>query len=217
MNGQPPKARRGCFFYGCITSVVLLLLVIGALLIGLHLVKKMVNRYTDTQPMALPTVHLPQAEVANLKQRVEAFQDAVRNQRPTQPLTLAADEINALIANGAGEQSLQGKCYVSLEGEQLKGQVSVPLEQVGLRMFKGRYLNGSATFNLAFRNGALFVSAQTIDVKGKPLPEAYMQKIRGENLAAELANKPEAAAVLRGLEDIRISDGRLVVVPKEQK
>ena len=29
---------------------------LGALLLGLHYVKKLVNRYTDTQPMELPTV-----------------------------------------------------------------------------------------------------------------------------------------------------------------
>jgi len=36
MNDQTPKPRRGCFFYGCITGVVLLVIVLGALLVGLH-------------------------------------------------------------------------------------------------------------------------------------------------------------------------------------
>jgi hypothetical protein len=217
MTNQPPKSRRGCFFYGCITCVVLLLLLVGALLAGVHYVKKMVNRYTDTQPMELPTVQMPQGEVDRLKQRFEAFRAAVREQRPTPPLTLGSDDINALIAGGTAPQALKGKLYVSLDGDQLKGQVSAPLEQVGLSMFKGRYLNGSATFNLAFRNGALFVTAQTITVKGKPLPERFMQRVRNENLAAELTRQPETAALLQGLEDIRVSEGKLVIVPKEQK
>ncbi len=217
MNEQPAKARRGCFFYGCITSIVLLALVIGALLIGLHYVKKLVNRYTDTQPMELPTVQMPQGEIDKLKQRYEAFQAAVREQRPTEPLSLASDDINALIAGGSGQENLKGKVYVSIEGDQLKGQVSVPLEEVGLTMFHGRYLNGSATFNVALHNGTLFVTAQSIAAKGKPLPETYMQKIRQANLAADLAKKPAAAAVLQGLEDIRVSEGKLVIVPKEKK
>ncbi len=94
---------------------------------------------------------------------------------------------------------MKGKFYVSLEGDQLKGEVSVPLRDMGLTMFKGRYLNGSATFNLSFQNGALSVTPQTIIVKGKPVPEEYMQEIRKQNLAASLTNQPEAVAVLQGL------------------
>ena len=36
MNGQPPKPRRGCFFYGCITGLVLLLLIAIGGLIAVH-------------------------------------------------------------------------------------------------------------------------------------------------------------------------------------
>ena len=98
---------------------------------------------------------MPPGEVDKLKQRFEAFQQAVREQRPTKPLELTADDINALIASGPKRQDLKGKFYVSLEGDQLKGEVSMPLQEIGLSMFKGRYLNGSATFGLSFRNGTL--------------------------------------------------------------
>ena len=53
-------------------------------------------------------------------------------------------------------------------------------------------------------------------VKGKPLPEVYMQEIRKQNLAAALTNEPGAAAVLKGLEEIQVKEGKLVIVPKEQ-
>jgi len=214
MTEQATKPRRGCFFYGCISGLVLLAIVLAALMIGLHYVKKMINQYTDTRPMELPTVQMSQGEIDKLKQRFNAFRQAVREQLPAQPLELTADDINALIASGPQRQALKGKFYVSMEGDQLKGEVSVPLRDVGLSMFKGRYLNGSATFNLSFRNGALSVTPQTIIVKGKALPEVYMQEIRKENLAAKSANESDAAAVLQGLEDIHVKEGKLVVVPK---
>ena len=217
MTEQPPKPRKGCFFFGCITSLVLLVLLLGALLLGLHYVKKLVNRFTDTQPMELPTVQMSQPEIDKVKERFEAFKAAVRERRPTKPLVLTADEINALIASGPDQQALKGKFYVRLEGNQLKSEVSLPLQDVGLRMFKGRYLNGSATFDLAFRNGVPFVSAQSILVKGKPLPELYMREIRKENLAASLVNEPDAVAVLQGLQDIQVKDGKLVLEPKEKQ
>jgi hypothetical protein len=217
MTDPAAKPRRGCFFYGCITGLVLLVLVLGALMVGLHYVKKMVNQYTDTRAVELPTVQMSQAEISSLKQRFEAFEQAVRAQRPVEPLALTADDINALIARGPERQALKGKFYVSLEGDQLKSEVSVPLPKVGWSMFKGRYLNGSATFNLSFHNGALSVTPQTIVVKGKPLPEVFMQEIRKQNLATKPADDPDAAAMLRGLEDIQIKEGKLVIVPKEKK
>jgi hypothetical protein len=217
VTDQAAKPRRGCFFYGCITSLVLLVIVLGALLVGLHYVKKMVNSFTETKPMELPTVQMSQAEVDRVKQRFEAFQQTVREQSATNPLVLTADDINALIAGSAELQSLKGKFYVRLEGDHLKGEVSMPLQEVGLRMFKGRYLNGSATFDLAFHNDMLFVTPQAILVKGKPVPEVYMQEIRKENLAVGLTNKPDAVAVLKGLRDIQVKEGKLVIVPKEKQ
>jgi hypothetical protein len=216
MTDQTPKRPRGCFFYGCITSVVLLALLLGALLIGLHYVRKMVYQFTDAQPMTLPTVQMSQPEIEKVQERFEAFQTAVREHRPTKPLVLTADEINALIASGPDAQPFKGKFYVSLEGSQLKGEMSLPLQDLGLRMFKDRYLNGSATFNLGLHNGVLFLTPQTITVKEKPVPEVYMQGIRKENLAAGVVNEPKAVAVLQGLQDIQVQDGRLVVQPKEQ-
>ena len=217
MTDAAAKPRRGCFFYGCITGLVLLVIVLGALMVGLHYVRKMVNQLTDSQPMELPTVQMSQGEMDKLKQRFEAFQKAVRKQRPTEPLVLAADDINALIANGSERQALKGKLYVGLEGDQIKGEVSVPLREIGLSVFRGRYLNGSATFNLSFTNGVLSVAPQTIIVKGRPVPEVYMQEIRKQNLAAGFTNEPATAAVLQALEGIQVKEGKLVVVPKEKK
>ena len=218
MTDQPPKARRrGCLFYGCLTSVVLLGLLLGALLLGLHYVKKTVDRFTDTRPMELPTVQMPQAEVRKLKTRVQSFQEAVADHRPSAPLSLTSDDINVLLTHGAEQQPIKGRFYASLEGGQLKGDVSLPLDDLGFSMLKGRYLNGSATFTYSFRNGVLSVSPQTVLVKGAPLPEVWMQQLRHENLAVGVVKDPQAAALLQGLEDIQIKDGTLIILPKQRK
>ena len=156
-----PKAPPGLFLLRCITGLVLLVIVLGALMVGLHYVKTLVNRYTDTKPMELPAVQMS-PEAAQVKERFESFQQAVRERRATKPLVLSADDINALITSGGEQQGWKGKVYVSLDGDQLKGELSVPLRDVGLSMFAGRYLNGSATFNLSFRDGRLSVTPQII-------------------------------------------------------
>lgn len=193
---------------------MLLVLVLGALLIGFHYVKQLVNSYTDTKPVALPTVQMPQAEIDKLKQRFDTFQQAVREEHPAKPLSLTDEEINALIAGGTQWQALKGKFYIRLDGNQLKSEVSLPLQEVGWKMLQGRYLNGSATFSLVFRNGVLSVSPQTLLVKGKPLPESFMQVIRQENFALGLTNEPAAVALLKGLQKIQVKDGNLVLEPR---
>jgi hypothetical protein len=213
---QPAKPRRGCLFYGCITGAGLLVLALCLLLLAVHYVHNLVNRFTDTQPMTLPTVQMSPADLDKLKQRVDSFGQAVRNQRATPPLVLNSEDINALIASGHERESWKGKLYVTIQSNQLKGEVSVPLQQIGLSMFKGRYLNGSGTFNLSFTNGLLAVTPQEIWAKGKPLPGMYMDQIRQDNLAAAFTNQPGAAAVLKGIQDIKVNDDQLVIVPKEK-
>jgi len=220
MNGQPPKPRRGCLFYGCITSVVLLLCLVVGGIIAVHYAKKaltgVVNTYTDTKPMSLPTVQISPEDLAKVKKRYADFEEAVKTQRSTPPLVLTADEVNALIASSSGKQSLKGKVYISFEGDRVKGELSWPLKDLGWKMVRNRYLNGDATFNVSLRNGILFVSPQTITVKGQPVPETFMQGLRNANLAQTITNEPDAMALFGNLQDIQVKDGKLIAVPKEK-
>jgi hypothetical protein len=51
-------------------------------------------------------------------------------------------------------------------------------------------------------------------VKDRPIPEVYMEQIRKQNLAESINNDPRAAAALDRLKEIKVQDGKLVVVPK---
>jgi hypothetical protein len=217
MTEQQAKTRRGCFFYGCIAGLVMLFIVVVAGLLGLRYFKKMVTDFTDSKPAPLPVLQMTQAEMDQVRARVDEFRDAVKAGKATPPLTLSADEINALIATDPDLQPLKGKLYVTFEGTQIKSQLTVPMAELGLPAFRDRYLNGTGTFNLGFKNGMLRLSAQAITVKGKPLPDIYMQKIRTENLARNINSNPRASVALDKLEDIRVKDGKLVVVPKQSQ
>lgn len=208
------KPRRGCLFYGCISGIACLLIILIAFLLGLYQLKRMLNFYTDSRPAALPSVQMSPAEIEQLRMRIENFQDAVRTGRPTPPLTLTSDEINAFIQTDTNFARVKGKLYVTIDGNRLKGQVSVPLDDLGLRIFRGRYLNGLGIFAVSLQKGNLIVTPDILVVKGKPLPGVYMDKIRSQNLAENLNNNPRASVGLNRLQEIRVSDGKLVVVPK---
>ena len=210
------KGRRGCFFYGCLTGLFLLLLIVIAFLLGLRQVKKMVTDFTDPRPVPLPTMQMSSNEIAAVRRRVDEFRENARAMRPTPQLTLTAEELNALIATDPDLQPLKDKIYVStIEGDKIKGQISILLEELGLPIFRGRYLNGIATFRLSFKNGYLKLMIEDLIVKGKPLPDTYMQKIRTQNLARNINLNPRASAALDRIESIEVKDGKLVIIPKQ--
>lgn len=195
----------------------MLLIIVIAGLIGLRYAKKMVTDFTDSAPTSIPAVKLTPAEIEQLRKRIEDFRQAVRASRPAEPLTLTADEINALIATDSDLEPFKDKVYVTIEGEQLKGRLSVAMADIGLAAFRGRYLNGAGTLKLAVHNGLLFLTVQTLEVKGKPVPEVYMQKVRMQNLAQNLNSDPRASAALDRIQDIQIKDGKVVIISKDTK
>lgn len=206
---QQPKRRRGCLFYGCLISSILALVILTApVLVYL----KILNMF-DTKPAALPTLDMSDADMQQVRQRVDAFRNDVRSAHSTQPLSLSANEINALIATDPNLKALKGKVYVSIDNSQVTGQVSVPTSDVGLGFFKHRYINGSGAFNIALTNGTLFLSLQNLSIKGQPLREKYMQQVRGQNLAQGLNDDPKASAGLSKLKSIEVKDGKLIIVP----
>ena len=216
MEDQTPKPQRSFLFYGCLGGLVLMLMVVLGGLFGLYYAKKMFRDFTDTQPMTLPQVKMSRAEIDQLEQRIETFRQTVRTGKPTPPLILTSDEINALIANDSDFGALKGKLYVTMSGDSVKGQLSVPMDSVGLPLFKGRYLNGTGTFTLSWHNGRIRLSTMSFVVNGKPVPEVYMEQIRKNNLADGINSDPRAVAALDRLQDIKVQDGKLVVIPKEK-
>lgn len=210
MTDQPVKRRRGCFFYGCLTSSILLLVVLAGLLLGYL---KILNSFTDTKPAPLPSVNLSDSDMAEVRRRVDAFSQDIRSGKSPAPLTLSSDELNALILTDQNLKALKGELYVTIEGAQVKGQISVPTARIGLPIFKHRYINGSGAFNVSLTNGTLHVNAQSLSVKGKPLPEKYMEQVRLQNLAQSFNDDPKTSVGLNKLQSIEVKDSKLVIVP----
>ncbi len=214
---QTTKPRRGCLFFLCLAGIVCLVAVLLAGLLGWHELRRMLDRYTDTKPMPLPNVEMPAAELRQLEDRVDVFREDLRAGRHTAPLALSSEEINALIAQDADFKVLRGKVYVTIEGAQLGAQISLPMQDLGLPRFRGRYLNGSGLFSMSLRNGYLDVRADKLVVKGQPVPPTYMEAIHKQNLAASANENPRASVGLNQLQDIQLKDGKLILIPKNNQ
>ena len=210
-----PRRQRGCFFYGCIIASVMALLFVLAVGVGFYMLYRALGRwvdqYTATAPRELPKVEMPSEKRQTLKERVEAFRKSIDSGTPTAPLVLTSDDVNALIEDNP---DLKGKIYVTIEGDKLRGQVSFPLESLGLPLFHGRYLNGEAELKASLSNGLLLVTLESFEVNGQRPPEQFLANLRQQNLAEDAYKNPKNAEFLRKLESIEIKDGKIIIKPR---
>ena len=209
-----PK-KRGCFFYGCLTMTILALL--GGVLgyVGYRVFKsstqKFITVYTDTQPVLLEYEEVSPAQLAALKWRLTAFDEALKQQTFAQELVLTASDINALIADNS---KLKGKLFVMIEGDRIKGKVSLPLDNIGPLHLKNRYLNGMASFKTVLMNDVLVVTMDDVQVKGQPLPAILLAALKGKNLAQDALRDPQVAEKIRKFESLQIKDGKVILKNK---
>jgi hypothetical protein len=214
MTDPQQKRRKGCLFYGGITGALLVLVLLLGGYLGLRYAKGLVNQLTDTKPVPLPTVQLPEEQLFQLRDRVDTFRQAVRDGEITEPLELSSDELNALIETDPALVALKHRLYVSINGNQLGAQISFPAEDLGLDALSGRFINAVGVFTIGLTNNELRINAESLIARGKPVPRNIMRQIAAQNLATKFNEDPKAGAGLRKLESIEVKDGKLVIVPK---
>lgn len=210
---------KTCLIAGCVGCGVVALLIVVLILVGgfafKGLVEGLVEEYTETEPVALPEVALSEGAFEEVRGRVDAFVEGVEEGAATTPLVLTADEINALIQQHPDWEDLKGKVYITMEDDEIGGEVSFPLGELGWDMFQGRYFNGTATFRISLDRGFLGVFLTSMSLKGEPVPDEVMQGFRAQNLAQDQQNNPQLRPVLDALESIEVEDGKLILTPKK--
>jgi hypothetical protein len=215
MADPQQKPKQGCLFYLCIIGVVsLIVLALGAYL-GIRYARGLVGQLTDAQPMPLPKVKLPEAQMFELHDRVDTFRENVRDGEAAAPLELSADELNALIETDPALTALKNHLFVSIDGNQLRAKISFRAEDLGLVRLQGRYINADGMFDVGLTNQELRITAESLTVKGKPVPRHIMREVAAENLADRFNQDPKSAAGIKKLQAIQVKDGKLVIVPKK--
>jgi hypothetical protein len=210
-----PQQKRGCLFFVLVALAVSVVVLGFGAFFGLRYARGLVAKLTDTHPVTLPTVKLPETAMFQLHDRVDTFRDAVRDGDPTPPLELSSDELNALIETDPAFAALKNHLFVSIKGNQLGAQISFPAEDLGLVKLRGRYVNATGVFHVAIVTNELQITAETLSVRGEPLPRNIMREVTAENLADRFNQDPKAAAGLKKIQSIDVKDGKLIVVPKK--
>lgn len=216
LNTEPAKKSNGkgcgCVVYGLIVLVIVLVGGSIAAYFGIKgMVDGLVNEWTEESPMLMPTVDFSPEQLRALETRVDQFVNAVENGQPTAPLELTADELNVLIAGDPTWQELGSRAYLTMDGTEIRGKVSISLAAFS---YPGRYINGNGSFTVSLENDLLYVHVLDIAVRGESLPDEILQQIRAENLAKDLNKDPDRAQLLRKLESIKVADGVLRIIAK---
>ncbi len=212
---EPPQVlprQRGCFFYGCIIASILALLFVILMAViaffGYRMLSKAIDEYTSATPRELPKVQMPDEQLKTLKERVEAFRKAAEAGTPNEPLVLTSDDLNALIAD---KPELKGLIYVKIENDEVKGQVSIPLDKLNFGMVRGRYLNGEADFKASLSDGVLIVTIESVEVNGQKLPDDFIKELRKQNVAKDFYKDEKASETIRKLESLEVKDGKIIL------
>src|SRR5262249_31283659 len=121
-------------------------------------------------------------------------------------IVLTADEINSLIAE---KPEFKGKVHIAIEGDQVIGQVSIPLDDLGIPLTKGRFLNGTTALTVSFDHGYLDVRMKSIEVNGKKPPPNVMTSLGQQNLAKDVKFDDETGEKMRQIESLEVTDGKI--------
>jgi hypothetical protein len=211
----PAKTGRGCFFWGCLISSILMLLIVIAIgvsaWLGLRWVKQIMMEYSEPAPMAMPEVAMSDDQKEAVYKRWDDFQAALEQDQAA-TIELTSDELNALLSRN---EEIRGIIHAQIVGDELEGFISFPFEKLGnipmMGSLKGRYFNAKGGFKVSLNGGALNVQMTSAEVKGKPVPAQIMDEMSQQNLAKDAYNNPEHAKVLRKFSTIEVKDGKMIL------
>jgi len=226
------KSERGsCFFFVVGTILVLVIgLCAMAYFAYRYAVNTVVEDYAETTPRSFFSKQLPSSDALAILNKAKDFIAAINKDEPTETLVLSGPEFNFLLAdlvvisevksagkNTSSHEAEEIKNYVrehfllDIENDTLVGEVSIPLEWIG---HPDMFFNGSAAFQIMFRDNRLNVNLVALSARGVDAPDEVIAALSNENLAEGLENDKQAAEFLEKLESIEIKDNKLFLVPK---
>jgi hypothetical protein len=214
IEGPPPREKRamGCVGKGCLilACFIVFLMIAGAIGVyfGTRTYSALLHGFSwankthvlAQEPSPVPQFETTEENVAAAERKWRDFKDA--RDQPAH-IELTADDLNNLIANN---RHARGKMFVAIEGNRLRIQTSVPLNEfVGHARY---YLNGDIVFESDSPQSMESPRLSSITVNNEPLPSDVLDwKYRARPLRDYLRE----FRTTYGSGSIEVRDGKLII------
>ena len=214
VEAPPRKKGLGCFARGCLVllifAIVLAIAGFAGLYWGLHRNSALFygsywlakTRSLAEAPTPVPLFNASDQQIQGVQERWQDFEQKTRAGQAAE-IELTADDINALIATS---EDARGKVFVSIDGNQLRLQVSVPIGAFLGR--PGYYFNGDVIIEpegVQSPDGPRFAR---ITINGEQVPTDFLKwKYRYRQLREYLADQGNAYDI----GTIEIRDGKVIL------
>lgn len=220
---QPPRAGRGCLFYGCIVATVLALVLSAIILFVVRYgIKQAIDTFTTTKPAEISVPAYEKPEAATLIDRFEKL----RTSGTDKPQSFSVRELNILLAEHPKFKSLPGRAEITTREGVISINFSISLGAVAGNIpgfisspdLASRYVNGLVAFKINRSDiGNQTVEVTDIKLNGSEAPDdfkGFINDYRGTEKRGPIA---EIERVINDFGDIEVKDGGLIVHPKNSK
>ncbi|MCB1205905.1 MAG: hypothetical protein KDN18_16700 [Verrucomicrobiae bacterium] len=223
----PPGKKSGCGWIGggcglgCLLALgVMIALVIFAVVGTKNFLGKLMDEYTATEAIPVEAPVATPEQIAAAMAKYDGFQKGMEPGGTPVPLELTGEELNLLLFNHPSFSALAGKASVAIDGDQLTSRVSLDFADLPIPegffgdKLKGKFFNGDLALKMGMAAGRPSLYLENLSVNGNPVPEAFISGMRAQNLLENAHKDPQFMKLFDRIEDIRIKDGQLLVVPK---
>ena len=169
-----------------------------------------ITAYTEETPRELPALTLSEEQSTAANEKIAQFEAALDSGTGPREFSFTGDELNVMLRSSEPGQFFGESIYVTVANGEVRGEISFDLGTI-IPLLEGRYANGSATFDIYTEDGMLHIYMDSFQVKGEAASEEFMEGMRSQNLALEVAEDPEFRAWIEKVEAIRVEGDRLIV------
>ena len=214
VEAPPRRKGLGCFARGCLIllvfAIVLAIACFAGMYWGLHRHSALFygsywlakTRSIAEAPAPVPEFSASDQQIQRVRERWQDFEQKTRAGQPAE-IELSADDINALIATS---EDVRQKVFASIDGNQLRLQVSLPIGGVLGR--PGYYFNGDVVIELKGAESLDSPQFSRITINGEQAPTDFLNwKYRSRQLREYLAEQRNAYDV----GTIEIRDGKVIL------
>ena len=212
----------GCFAKGCLTLIVVGL-VLAAVLVGgsLFVLNRAIHVFTSTEPVQIQVRPATPAELQVAKAKLDTLRSAARNHQEA-TIEFNADEINALIATEPEFHGARGHVRVAIANSIASLDVSAPLDSMHWKRLKGRWFYGNIQLRFSYVDENFNFDLRSAEANGHQFPRAiltsdFMQSFNrsfNESFHRESAKHPEANNLWRHIKMASLQGDKLVVTTR---